>query len=297
MIIDGHVHVWQRKMLPDSLLRAYLEPLLALDGVMFDMKQDREQDWPMSQVDFGWLDQSMRDAKVDRAVVLPLDFGLVDRPELGVEEYNDWVFQSCQSYGGRMIPFIGIDPNRGTQAVNLVDKYVKLYNAKGVKIYPPTGFFPNDERLEPFWDLMTEYDLVVVSHAGASWGPLDERYGRPSYFREVLEREPELRIVIAHLGGKFRAETYELAKSFPHIYADCSALQGWLPSDPATCISRLQEALASMPGRIIFGSDWPLFDMAYPYAFWARFLREEKWAKDDAKRGVMGETMARLLGI
>jgi predicted TIM-barrel fold metal-dependent hydrolase len=297
MIVDGHVHVWQRKMLPDSLLRAYLEPLLALDGIAFDMKEDREQDWPMSQVDFHWLIASMKDAGVDKAVVLPLDFGLVGSPEIGVEGYNDWVFQSSEPFRESIVPFIGVDPNRGTQAVNLVEKYVKHYDAKGVKIYPPTGFYPNEERLEPFWDLMVEYDLIVVTHAGASWGPLDEKYGRPSYFKEVMEGEPELKVIIAHLGGKFRAETYELAKSFPNLYADCSALQGWLPSEPGVCMSRLQEAVANMPGKVIFGSDWPLFDMAYPYTFWVRFVREEKWAGDEVKKAVLGDTMSRLLRL
>jgi predicted TIM-barrel fold metal-dependent hydrolase len=297
MIVDGHVHVWQRKMLPDSLLRAYLEPLLALDGIAFDMKEDREQNWPMSQVDFHWLTTSMKDAGVDKAVVLPLDFGMVEAPEIDVEGYNDWVFQSSEPFKESIIPFIGIDPSRGTQALNLVEKYVKRYDAKGVKIYPPAGFFPNEERLAPFWELMVEYDLVVVTHAGASWGPLDERYGRPSFFKEVMERQPELRVIIAHLGGKFRAETYELAQIFPHLYADCSALQGWLPSDPGVCIARLQEAVANMPGKVIFGSDWPLFDMVYPYTFWVRFVREENWASDDVKREVMGETIRRLLRI
>jgi len=282
-------------MLPSSILRAYLEPLLSLDGIAFDLKIDREQDWPMSQVDIEQLVSSMDDAKVDKAVILPLDFGLVERPEIGIEEYNDWVFESSLSYAERLIPFVGIDPNRGTEAVNLINKYVKKYDAKGVKIYPGTGFFPNEERLEAFWDLIMEYDLIVVTHAGASWGPLDEKYNHPILFKEVMEREPELRLVIAHLGGKFRPETFELAKQFANVYTDCSALQGWLPGEPGVCHARLQEAVSNMPGRVIFGSDWPLFDMGYPYTYWARFVQEEHWAKEEVRSQVMGETMRHLL--
>lgn len=297
MIIDGHTHVWRRRMLPNSLLRAYLEPLLALDGIAFDMTADREQDWPMSEVDSGWLLRSMDDAGVDRSVILPLDFGMVESPEVGVEEYNDWVFESCKSIGGRLIPFIGVDPMRGRQAEELIRKYVKNCDAKGVKIYPPTGYFPYEERLDHFWKLMEEHDLIVVTHAGASWGPLDENFSHPRHFEPVLERHPEMRLVIAHLGGKFRAETYELAQRFPNVYTDCSALQGWLPSEPKMCISRLQEAVSNMPGRVIFGSDWPLFDMVYPYTFWVRFVREEDWASESVKEQVLGASMAKLLGI
>ena len=106
-----------------------------------------------------------------------------------------------------------------------------------------------------------------------------------------------MRLVIAHLGGKFRAETYELAKRFPNVCTDCSALQGWLPSEPNMCISSLQEAVSNMPGKVVFGSDWPLFDLAYPYPYWVRFVREEKWATDTIKEQVLGGTLARLLGI
>jgi predicted TIM-barrel fold metal-dependent hydrolase len=296
MIIDGHVHVWRRPMLPDSMLRAYLEPWLALEGLI-DMKIDIEQDWPMSEVDCEWLVRSMDSARVDKAVVLPLDFGLVETPKIGVEEYNDWVFNAAVTYQDRIIPFIGVDPNRGEKAVELVEKYTRKFDAKGIKVYPGTGWFPNDERLHGFWDLVMNHDLLVVTHAGASWGPLDEKYNHPALFREVLENWPELNLVIAHLGGKFRPETYELAKDFPNVYTDCSALQGWLPSEPAVVIDRLKEAVAKMSGRVIFGSDWPLFDLSYPYSNWMPFVRDEKWGTETQKEQVLGGTMRRLLGL
>ncbi len=296
MIIDGHVHIWQRKMLPDSLLKAYLEPLLALDGLAMDLTIDREQDWPMSQVNSEQLLQSMEEAKVDRAVVLPLDFGLVDAPGVGIEQYNDWVFECCRK-DDKLIPFIGIDPMRGKVAEELVRKYVKHCDAKGVKVYPGTGYYPNDEKVGYFWKLMEDNGLIVVTHGGASWGPLDDKYTHPALFKEVLAKHPEMRLIIAHFGGKFRSETYELAREFPNVYTDCSALQGWLPTDPDTCKSRLEEAVKNMPGRVIFGSDWPLFDMAYPYAYWVRFVTEEAWATDDEKQRVLGGTMSKVLQI
>ena len=297
MIVDGHVHIWQRKMLPDSLLRAYMEPLLALDGLVMDLTIDREQDWPMSQVNSEQLLQSMEEAKVDRAVVLPLDFGLVDAPEVGIEQYNDWVFECCRDVDHKLIPFIGIDPMRGKAAEELVKKYVKHCDAKGVKVYPGTGYFPNDDKVSYFWKLIEDNDLVVVTHGGASWGPLDDKYTHPILFKEVLAKHPEMRLIIAHLGGKFRSETYELAREYPNVYTDFSALQGWLPSDPDTCRSRLQEAVKNMPGRVIFGSDWPLFDMAYPYAYWVRFVTEDAWATEEQKQQALGSTMRNLLRI
>ena len=46
--------------------------------------------------------------------------------------------------------------------------------------------------------------LVVVSHAGASWGPLDEEKSRPIHFPSVLDRTRTSNSIIAHLGGKYR---------------------------------------------------------------------------------------------
>jgi len=297
MIIDGHVHIWQRNMLPSSLLRAYLEPLLALDGIAFDMTEDREQDWPMSQVNSSTLLDCMKDARVEKAVVLPLDFGMLGETKIGVEQYNDWVFENCRGSEGRLIPFIGVDPSRGEKALQLLDKYAKTCDAKGVKVYPATGYSPDEERIEPFWKRVEDYGLIVVTHGGATWGPLDETFTHPILFKPVLERHLELKVVIAHIGGKFRSETYELAERFPNVYADCAALQGWLPTEAETCRSRLKEAVEKMPGRVIFGSDWPLFDMSYPYTYWARFVSEEPWAADGVKQEVLGGTIARLLRL
>lgn len=297
MIIDGHVHIWQRQMLPSSLLRAYLEPLLALDGIVMDMTIDREEDWPMSEVSASTLLDCMRDAGVDKAVILPLDFGMLGETKVGIEEYNDWVFENCRNSDSHLIPFIGIDPSRGKRAEELLEKYAKTCDARGVKVYPATGYSPNEERIEPFWRMVEDYGLIVVTHGGATWGPLDETYTHPILFKEVLEKHPELKLVIAHIGGKFRSETYELAAKFPNVYADCAALQGWLPGEAETCRSRLKEAVTKMPGRIIFGSDWPLFDMSYPYTYWARFVREEEWASAETKQEVLGGTMSKLLRL
>jgi len=112
-----------------------MEPLLALDGLL-DRKLDREQDFPMSRMDMELLVQSMKEAGVDKAVILPLDFGLVAKTKVSMEAYNDWVFQNCGSFDDRLIPFIGIDPNRGIHAVELVEKYVRNCSAKGVRSTP-----------------------------------------------------------------------------------------------------------------------------------------------------------------
>ncbi len=293
MIVDMHVHIWKRSMIPDSLLRAYLEPLLALDGI-FDLSNDRQNDWPMSQVRAEDLVEHMAISGIDQSVLLPLDFGLVDPPQTGVVEYNDWVFEMAQLFPDKLIPFMGIDPQR-KEALDLMVKYIKRFDARGIKIYPATGFYPNEERLNSFWDAVDEHGLVVLTHAGAAWGPLEEKYNRPSLFSDVLDKHQNMRLVVAHMGGKFRDEMYQLLAEHDNAYTDISALQGWLPSNPEVAISRLQEASRRIPERVLFGSDWPLFDLAFSHANWVRFVKEQPWGDESMKERLFGGNFVRLM--
>jgi predicted TIM-barrel fold metal-dependent hydrolase len=293
LIIDTHVHIWKRAMIPDSLMRSYLEPLLALDGI-FDLSDDRINDWPMSQVKAEDLVEHMVISGIDRSVLLPLDFGLVEKTEAGVEEYNDWVFEMAQKFPSELIPFMGIDPQR-KEALSLMEKYIKKFDAKGIKIYPATGFYPNEDRIRTFWDSVDDHGLVALTHAGAAWGPLEEKYNRPAMFSDVLDKHENMRLVIAHMGGKFREEMYQLVHDYPNAYTDISALQGWLPSNPDMVISRLKEAAERIPDRVLFGSDWPLFDLVFSHASWVRFVKEQPWGDESMKERLLGGNFQRLM--
>lgn len=284
-------------MLPDEIIMAYLEPWLALSDFL-DLKKDKEDMFPQSQVRPESLLESLDSAGVDKAIILPLDFGVVAKPKQDVEEYNDWVFESCARYPDRLIGLMGIDPSRGEQAISLMRKYHSKFEPKGIKIYPPTGWYPSEERIAAFWKEANDMDLTVVTHAGASWGPLQEERSRPLHMRPILERYPDLRVVIAHLGGKYRNDTYEMAPEFPNMYTDCSALQGWLPSEPSVVIDRLKEAVTKVgPDRVMFGSDWPLFDLNYPYQRWCMFMREEMYCDEGTREKILGLNARRIFRL
>jgi predicted TIM-barrel fold metal-dependent hydrolase len=296
MIIDSHVHIWLRDHLPDSMVRAYLEPLMALKDIL-DLKIDAENVWPEYGVNVDRLLEMMAAGPVDMSVALPIDYNLIEAARIGIEEYNDWAFSTTAPYSDKIVPFVGVDPQRGQTAIDLVDRCVKKYNALGVKVYPATGWYPNEDRIDAFWKAVNEHDLAVVTHAGAAWGPLDDKYTRPSFYDRVLDRYPDIKVVIAHLGGKYREETFELCRKYPNCYTDISALQGWLPSDPATCLSRLKEVAEKVPDRASFGTDWPLFDLSCPSSAWLDFVKGQPWADEDIKAKVLGGNMRKVLGL
>ena len=296
MIIDSHVHLWLRDHLPDAMVRMYLEPLAALEGLM-DWDVQTETVWPEYTVDSEKILEALDAGGVDKAVVLPIDFNLVEKARLGVEEYNTWVFDTCDKVADRLIPFIGVDPQRGDIGLDILDRYVKKYDAKGVKLYPSTGWYPNEERVRRFMDRVDELGLVVITHAGAAWGSLEEKYSEPSFWTDVLNRYPDTNIVLAHLGGRWRQQAYRMCKEHPNCFTDCSALQGWLPSDPETAMSRLRELAATIPDKVSFGSDFPLFELSYTTPLWAHFVKTQPWADDEVKEKLLGGNMRKLLGI
>ncbi|MGD1060538.1 MAG: amidohydrolase family protein [Methanomassiliicoccales archaeon] len=283
MIIDAHVHLWRRSMYPDVIMDAYLEPLVLLDSLYFKGGPQEGKDWLTSETDSEELVNDMKVAKIDRSVILPLDFGLVGPTQKNVEEFNDWIFETCAVYPEKLTPFIGVDPQRGELALKLVEKYVKKFDARGVKVYPPTGWRPDEERIAPFWKLVDELGLFVVTHSGAVWGPLNEELSRPSYYAPVLERHHSLKLVVAHMGGKFRDEVWPLLEKYPNVYTDCSALQGWLPSNPDMVMSRLSEVAKRIPERVFFGTDWPLFELAYSQPSFVDLVKSGDWGTEEMK--------------
>jgi predicted TIM-barrel fold metal-dependent hydrolase len=296
MIIDSHVHIWLRDHLPDSMVRAYLEPLAILKGDM-DWGVDVDTVWPDYTVDVPKVLEMLRTSKVDMAVVLPIDFNLVEPARMGIREYNTWVFESCAPFPDKMIPFIGVDPQRGVEALKMLEHFTSKYDAMGVKVYPSTGWYPDEERVRAFMDLVNDLGLTVISHAGAAWGSLDEKFSEPRFWEGVLDEYPDTNIILAHLGGKWRSQVFELCLQYPNCYTDCSALQGWLPSDPETALSRLKELAKRIPDKVSFGSDFPLFDLSYESPQWVRFVREQPWADEDIKAKLLGGNMRKVLGI
>jgi predicted TIM-barrel fold metal-dependent hydrolase len=296
MIIDSHVHIWLRDHLPNAMVRAYLEPLNALKD-LFDLEVDVENVWPDYGVDVSKVLEMMAAGPIDKVIALPIDYNLVEQARIDVEEYNTWVFDSTAPYRDKVIPFIGIDPQRGQRALDIINKFVKKYDAIGLKVYPATGWYPQEEKVNAFWKVANDHNLAVVTHGGAAWGPLEEKFCRPSFYDEVLTKYPDLKVIIAHLGGKWRPETFELCAKHSNCYTDISALQGWLPSDPATCLSRLKEVAEKVPDRASFGTDFPLFDLSYASAQWLNFVKEQPWADQDTKDKVLGGNMQRLLRL
>ena len=299
MRIDAHVHMWERRIIPDEAVRSYLEPLkklkeLGLDDV-FDFNLDEE--FPFSDYSERVEDytESMDINRLDGMVVLGIDFGLVNEGRMSNDEYMDWMFGRCSS-DERFIPFIGIDPNR-KDAVAKLKEYYRKYEPKGIKVYPATGFYPDDERYEEYWKTINDMGLVVTVHTGVALAPLDEKYCHPSFMRKIAENYPDMKIIIAHLGGKFHDELFPLMDACDNVYSDCSALQGWIAEDKSMVSRRLHDCMTRYPKRIVYGSDIPIYEFSVTSYQYIRLIEEGDWGTDTMKKDLLGDNMARILEL
>jgi uncharacterized protein len=131
---------------------------------------------------------------------------------------------------------------------------------RGIKLHPVSqGYLPDDERLHPIYQTCADAGLVVLSHSGP--GHHGDASARPSEFGPVAERWPELKLVLAHLGGAAWHETEELAAAFPHVMFDLSEIIEW-PGAPNAPTSPEMVNLIRSVGveRVMLGSDFPWYD-------------------------------------
>lgn len=154
------------------------------------------------------------------------------------------------------------------------------------------GFAPNDVQLDEAWRALEREQIPVVIHAGSA--PLDGSFTGPQHVRRLLEKFPELVLVIAHMGMPEYHEFADLAGEFVGVHLDTTMVgtdftNGFAPM-PDSYINRL----AALQDKIILGSDYPNIPYAYAHQIeaLARLGLGRTWL-----RAVLWENGARLLGL
>ncbi|NOU48196.1 MAG: amidohydrolase family protein [Bacteroidales bacterium] len=136
----------------------------------------------------------------------------------------------------QVIPFIHIDPRR-PGFMDILKKCVEEWDFGGVKIYPPLGYFPYDDRLNPVYQYCTEHNIPVISHCspynpvhfkgskneleqllsksktpininGKNRKELCACFTNPKNWEYVLNDFPELRVCLAHFGSAYYWKKY-----------------------------------------------------------------------------------------
>lgn len=185
---------------------------------------------------------------IERAMVLPV----ATKPSQQTN-INNW---AAQIMSGRLYCCGSVHPD-AEDACEEVSR-IKLLGLCGVKFHSEYQYFcPDEKRMYPIYEAMEREGLLAVFHGG--WDPYSKDIirGTPEVFAAVARDFPDLKIVVAHLGGMNLWDDVEkhLAGKFDNVYLDVSVIAGYIDEKQLERVIRTHGC-----DRILYGSDCPWSD-------------------------------------
>jgi len=267
LIIDFHTHIYPEWVAAKILPAAKRKLKVAVPG------SGAPQD----------LLRMMQAAGITGSVLLPLAKGRED-----VSSLNDWILSVSGGKSEELTAFGAVHPfmpNLETELDRLASQGIK-----GVKMMPLLQeVYPDDPCCGNFYEALIERKMILVAHAGRD--PLDrqEVFGTPDRFSRTVECYPELRFVLAHLGGLRMWDDVRryLLPAGENVYFDTayvSFYMGW--EEMRELISEIGQE------RVIFGSDYP----------WEEPGRAVEIIKglglcEEEEQAILGKNAAKLLDV
>ena len=160
------------------------------------------------------------------------------------------------------------------------------------KVHVQVGAFsPLDPQLDTSWQLIAQARTPVVIHCGS--GPHGGEYTGPEPIVELVERHPDLVLVIAHMGMPEYEEFAQLARQAPNVYLDTTMVGtdfigqnfGAMPED-------YLDTAAELKDKIVLGTDFPTI----PYSYSHQLEALHNWGLGaDWMRSVLWHNPRRLL--
>ena len=152
-------------------------------------------------------------------------------------------------------------------------RVLRTGRAKALKLYP--GYVPvalNDRRTWPVYDLAAEFGLPVMIHTGDTYEKSSKvRFAHPLEVDEVAVDHPEVTFVMAHVGNPWFLDAAEVLYKNDNVFADVSGLTlgDFQPRYERFARAKLNEVLAFVndPGKLLFGTDWPISEVGSYLAF------------------------------
>lgn len=113
-------------------------------------------------------------------------------------------------------------------------------------------FYPDDERLFPFYELVMAKGKRLLFHVGT--GPVGNAFVGIAPFRRLLARYPDLPAIVAHMGSLEYGAFGKLLADHPGIYMDTAF--SFLPK-LGSMFDLGNDFLETHRERILYGSDFP----------------------------------------
>jgi predicted TIM-barrel fold metal-dependent hydrolase len=294
-IIDAHTHTWSRDIISERDLKSRL------------VAAERDGVDPVLDSTIDSLRSAMALGGVDRAVVLPIDSAYHQKMPLSLTEKTDWHANEVKD-NPDIITFVGLDPRRGEKGLKELERAVKKKGCRGWKMYPPNGFYPDDKEFDAYYKLSIDLDIPILIHQGFTPRHKHVKYARPVYVDRVAADFPDLKIILAHTGYPWQDETLMIASKNPNVSVDISGWQVFASTVPMKLYQMIGDAkmLRVFPNRMLFGSDFPLFEFTMSLKKWVEFFvnlqipselldQGYKQVREDEIEKVMWKNAARII--
>jgi predicted TIM-barrel fold metal-dependent hydrolase len=223
LIIDCHSHIWDLDWQPARYQESIAKHAAHRRLPVRDYKQILPK--VMGNIHDPQGDNMIRDmdaAGVDATVLMMLDNGIGCAQECADPlSILDAHIAACERHAGRLYAFYGVDPRRPYAVSALKDAIGR--GIRGVKIYPPNGYFPYEAPCYRLYDVALEANLPVLCHTGHTATPLRSRFARPMYLGDVVADYPDLTVIVGHAGRMpWWHEAVAIATRAAHVYLDLS---------------------------------------------------------------------------
>ncbi len=195
----------------------------------------------------------MDEAGIEKVLINSTQMWSFPKRTMGCEVTVKEIIELVNKRPDRFVGMYGINPYNKMDGVRELERTVRDYGWKAAHLHTYGYERPVNHRdLYPFYAKCVELDIPVVIQVGHTTMPQPNEMARPMLLEDIALYFTELRIVGSHLGYPWTEELIALAEKHPNIYIGTA---GWAPRRfPKSIVSYMKRR----PGKVLFGSDWPM---------------------------------------
>ncbi|MCL5959826.1 MAG: amidohydrolase family protein [Chloroflexi bacterium] len=182
-------------------------------------------------------------------------------------QLNLWTYRLANQYS-QAVAIGSVHPLDNNPLAVLDEAFLEL-GAVGLKVHPRIqGVGPDDERMFPIYERLIELNQPVFFHAGTT--PIADSYCGYEHFERLLQRYPQLSVVIANMGLQETEHFFDLMEAYENVWMD-NALT--FSNEKCFGYHSTLDNICHFQDRIMYGSDFPLLWLE-PRVVVERFLSE-----------------------
>ena len=212
--------------------------------------------------------ESIDNNNVDYSIILSSYKVNRDRPS------TSQIIETVKKYDNKLGVVAGFTiDNHTDEDLENYRKWLKDGLIKGIKLYCGyEHYYPYDERYQRVYDMCIEYASPLMIHTGDAYSNTAKiKYSHPLNIDDIAVDNPELKIIMCHLGNPWITDCQEILYKNRNVYADISGLivGNFTLAAETHYITKIKELLnyVGEPHRLLYGSDWPISSMSSYLSF------------------------------